>query len=121
MTDDMHRASDGFTVKEIVVQIEKDVRSLDAKLDAYIGVHQGQHVAEQTISSTARADPRQSAAGLKILDDLGKVADAGRETRVIVDRHEVAIQRLYGATTLAGALGLGGVAWMVWRAVSGQP
>ena len=121
MTDEPHRASDGFTVKEIVVQIEKDVRSLDAKLDAYIGVHQGQHVAEGALSSTARADPKQTAAGLKLLDDIRAVGDAGRDTRAIVDRHEVAIQRLYGATTLASALGLGGVAWMVWRAMSGQP
>ena len=119
MTDEPHRASDGFTVKEIVVQIEKDVRSLDAKLDAYIGIHQGQHVAEGTVSSTARADPRQSAAGLKLLDDIHGVAVSGRETRIIVDRHEAAIQRLYGATFLASSLGLGGVAWMIYRVVIG--
>lgn len=112
MPDEPHRG-DGFTVKEIVVEIQREVRALDAKLEAYIGVHQGQHVSEQTLASTARADPRQTPAGLKILDDIHSVAEFGRDTRALVDRHDILIQRLIGAATLASFLGLGGVVLVV--------
>lgn len=118
--DDASRSGNGFTVKEVVLNIERDVRALSAKFDAYIGVHQGQHIAEQAADASVRAQPKASAAGQALLDDIQAVADAHRDTRTIVDHHDVLIQRLIGATTLASLLGLGGVGFMVVRILVGE-
>jgi hypothetical protein len=121
VTDDDRRASgNGFTIKEVVLNIERDVLSLTGKLDGYIAIHQGQHVAEQSLSAQVRAQPKASPAGQSLLDDIQAVADAHRETRDIVMVHERTIQRLFGATALASALGLGTIVFMIFRTATGQ-
>ena len=117
--DDSSRSPNGFTVKEVVLAIERDVRALSAKFDAYIGVHQNQHLLEQTADSIVRSQPKASAAGQALLEDIQSIGDAHRDTRRIVDRHDVLIQRLIGATTLASFLGLGSVGVIILRIILG--
>ena len=112
-------SGDGFTVKEVVVSIERDVLALTGKLDAYIAIHQSQHVAETMADAAARSSPKGSAAGQALLDDIEAIAGDGREIRAIVMVHERTIQRLFGATALASFLGLGAVVLVILRMVAG--
>jgi hypothetical protein len=99
-------SNDRFTVKEIILEIQRDVLSLTGKIDGHIASHS----AEQAIAITARSDPRATPAGLRLLSDLHDVAEAGRTTRGIVDRHEVLLQRVIGAGALFSILGgIGGI------------
>lgn len=111
----MLEGNGNFTVKEIVLETQKEVRELDAKLDVFIRVHEQRHIAEQESAYIARSDPVASAAGRKLLSDISNVAETGRNTRTLVIHHDVLIQRLIGATTLASFLGVGTLFLLILR------
>lgn len=99
----------GFTVKEIVLQTQKEVEDLAGEVKTFITLHEARHLIEQEKAAQARADPKATPAGQKILDDLQGVADSGRRTRDLVQHHDVLIQRLIGAMTLGMFLVGGGL------------
>lgn len=105
----MPRAFEGFTVKEMLVSLDRDLLALAGELRGYIAIHQNQHIGEQNASNVARSDPDATAAGQSLRRDVGRVVDAGRDTRTIVDRHDILIQRITGAVALASFMGLSGV------------
>lgn len=87
----------GFTVKDIVLETQKAVHELAGKVDTYVAAHEVRHAAEQDRIAVAHAEPAATAAGRSVVSDLDAVAAAGRDTRTVVDRHDVLIQRLIGA------------------------
>ena len=119
---------EGFTVKEIVLQTQGDVKKLDSdiekldhKLDLYIELHEKRHSDEMDRSNLARSSPKATPAGQALYDDLTAIAEHGRETRQIVNHHDKVLQRLIGAFTLASFLGLGGIALIILQLVGVIP
>ena len=103
MTGESAVPSDGFTVKEIILSVQHDVKEIDGKLDDFLDTHQKQHVMERDAFAAVRAAEHSQI--------TGQITD----TRKIVDRHDVLIQRLIGATSLASFLGLGALFLWVLR------
>jgi len=90
----------GLTVKELVLR-------LDAKIDAYIQVHEGRHASDATSDSAARGDPSMSAAGRVLTAQIREVSADVAAVSATVASHEKTIQRMIGAMVLVSALGIG--------------
>ncbi len=97
-------AAASFSVKEIVLDVQSDVKTLSGKFDAYLALHDNRHMMELQTIATANADASATASGRSLLSDINELGASGRETRRIVDRHDVLIQRLIGAAGLISFL-----------------
>jgi hypothetical protein len=89
---------EGFTIKELLLQVQGELRGLDGKLDGFIAAHASQHTSEVTAAIEARSDPRASPAGRALKHDIDNIAG-------MVRAHDRALQRVYGALTLVSFLG----------------
>lgn len=87
-----------MTVKELILQVSADVRSLDGKLDGFIAAHAAQHAAEGQADATARSDPGSTAVGRALKASL----DSSWE---MIRLHESRFQRVYGALALISVFG----------------
>lgn len=94
----MSASGDGFTVKELLLQVQGELRTMDGKFDGFIAAHAAQHGTDSLVAAEARADPAASAAGRALKHDIDGIA-------AIVRTHERAIQRVYGALALVTFLG----------------
>lgn len=94
----MSAHGEGFTVKELVLQVAADVRGLDGKLDGFIVAHQALHTSEVILAIEARSNPDASPAGRALKRDIDELAD-------MVRAHDRAFQRVYGALALVTFLG----------------
>ena len=66
--------TNGFTVKELLIQVASDLKSMDGKLDGFIAAHASQHNAEQTSIIGMANDPQLTLVGRQL---SATIADHG--------------------------------------------
>jgi hypothetical protein len=103
-----------FTIKEVVLQTQKELRELSQSLQIYINQHDQRHVNELIADTRSRDELAIEVYG-DIQKELAGWIALSKENRVIIDRHDDLIQRLIGAVALASFLGLGGLVLVVLR------